>query len=80
MIFHQKTRNTVKNKYHPVRAEPPDTVKSSKRSTGCTRQDLERERSILLSITHKLSLCVSQVCHGVSSCVKDWSCCSSSLE
>jgi len=30
----------------------------SKQSTGCTRQDLEREHSILLSVTHML--CVSQ--------------------
>ena len=44
----------------------------SKQSTGCTRQDLGREHSILLSVTHVL--CVSQVCHGVSCCVKDGSC------
>jgi len=48
--FHQKTRNTVKNitwseLNHPL---------LSKRSTGCTRQDLEREHSILLSVTHVL--------------------------
>jgi len=35
----------------------------SKRSTRCTRQDLGREHSILLSVTHML--CVSQVYHGV---------------
>ena len=40
----------------------------SKRSTACTRQDLGREHSILLSVTHML--CVSLVCHGVSRCVK----------
>jgi len=50
----------------------------SKRSTVCTRQDLGREHSILLSVIHML--CVSQVCHGVSRCVKDGSCSSSSLE
>ena len=50
----------------------------SKRSTGCARQDLWREHSILLSVTHML--CVSHVCHAVSRCVKDGSCSSSSLE
>jgi len=42
----------------------------SKRSTGCTRQDL-------LSVTHMLY--VKQVCHGVGRCVKRGSCSSSSL-
>ena len=50
----------------------------SKRSAGCTTQDLGREHSILLSVTHVL--CVSQDCHGVSRCAKDVSCSSSSLE
>jgi len=50
----------------------------SKRSTGCIRQDLGREHSILLSVTHML--CVSQVCHGISRCIKGESCSSSSLE
>ena len=50
----------------------------SKRMTGCTRQDLGREHSILLSVTHML--CVSQVCHGVSRCVNGGSCSSSRLE
>jgi len=50
----------------------------SNRSTECTRQDLEMEHSILLSVTHML--CVSQVCHGVSRCVKDGNCSSSILE
>jgi len=49
----------------------------SKQSTGCTRQDLGREHSILLSVTHML--CVSQVCRGVGRCVKDGSCSTSSL-
>jgi len=39
---------------------------------------LERERSILLSVTH--TLYVYQVCHGVGHGVKDGSCSSSSLE
>jgi len=50
----------------------------SKRSTGCTRQDLGREHSILLSVTHMP--CVSHVCHSVSHYVKGGSCSSSSLE
>ena len=41
----------------------------SKRSTGCTRQDPEREHSILLSVTHMD--CVNQVCRGVDRCVED---------
>ena len=73
MLFHPKTRNIVKNitwleLNHPSLSE---------RSTGCTRQDLVREHSILLSVTH--TLCVSHVCHAVSRCVKDGSCSSSSL-
>jgi len=66
--FSTKTRSTVKNiiwselNHHSL----------SKRSTGCNRQDLEREHSILLSVTHML--CVSQLCHGVSHCVKGRSC------
>ena len=46
----------------------------SKRSTT---QDLGREHSILLSVTHMLY--INQVCHGVGHCVKDGSCSSSSL-
>ena len=50
----------------------------SKRSTGYIRQDLGRQHSILLSVTHML--CVGQVCHAVSRCVKDGSFSLSSLE
>jgi len=39
--------------------------------------NLGMQHSILLSITHLLS--INQVCHGVSRCVKDGSCFSSSL-
>ena len=39
---------------------------------------LEREHSILLSVTNKLY--IYQVCHGVSRCVKDGSCSSSRME
>jgi len=73
-FFTKKTRNAVKNitwseLNHPL---------LSKQSTGCTRQDSGREHSILVCVTHML--CVSQVCHGVSRCVKDRSCSLSSLE
>jgi len=74
MLFHQKTLNTVKN----ITWSEMNHPSLSKRSTGCTRQDLGREHSILLSVNHML--CVSQVCHGVSRCVKGGSCSSSSLE
>jgi len=73
-FFYQKTRNTVKN----ITWSELNHPSLSKQSTACTRQDLGREHSILLSVTHVL--CVSQVCHGVSRCVKGGSCCSSSLE
>jgi len=63
-LFHQKTRNTVKNITWLELNHPS----LSKRSTGCTRQDLGMEHSILLSVTHML--CVSQVYHCVSRCVK----------
>ena len=63
-FFHQKTWNTVKNITWSELKHPS----LSKWSTGCTRQDLGREHSILLSVTHML--CVSQVCHGVTRCVK----------
>ena len=74
MLFHQKTRNTVKNITWSELKHPS----LSKRSTGSTRQDLGREHSILLSVTHML--CVSQVRHSVSCCAKGGSCSSSSLE
>jgi len=62
MLFHQKTRNTIKN----ITWSELNHPSLSKRSSGSTRQDLGRERSML---THML--CVSQVCHAVSRCVKD---------
>jgi len=73
-FFTTKRRNTVKN----ITWSELNHPSLSKRSMGCTRQNLGREHSILLSVTHML--CVSHVCHGVSHCVKDGSCPSSSLE
>jgi len=73
-FFSKKTRNTVKN----ITWSQLNHPSLSKRLTGCTRQDLGREHSILLSVTRMF--CVSQVCHSVSRCVKGGSCSSSSLE
>ena len=74
LFYPKKTQNIVYNITWSELNHPA----LSKRSTGCTKQDLRRECNILLSVTHML--CVSQVCHGVSRCVKDGSCSSSSLE
>jgi len=63
-FFYQKTRNTVKN----ITWSELNHPSLSKRSTGCTRQDLGREHSILLRVTYML--CVSQGCHAVSRCEK----------
>jgi len=73
-FFTKKTRNTVQN----ITWSELNHPSLSKRSTGCTRQYLGREHSILLSATHMF--CVSQIRHSVSRCVKGGSCSSSSLE
>jgi len=49
-FFTKKTLNTVKN----ITWSELNHPSLSKRSTGCTRQDLGREHSILLSVTHML--------------------------
>jgi len=72
--FYQETQNIVKN----ITWSGLNHSSLSKRSTGCTTQDLGREHSILLSVTNMF--CINQVCHGVSRCVKGGSCSSSSLE
>jgi len=72
--FFIKNTNTVKN----ITWLELNHTSLSKRSTECTKQDLGREHSFLLCVTHML--CVSQVCHDVSRCVKDGSCSSSNLE
>jgi len=74
MLFTQKTQNIVKN----ITWSELNHPSLSKQLTGCTRQDLRREHSILLSVTHMR--CINQVCRGVSRCVKDGSYSSSSLE
>ena len=57
-------------KYHLVTDKPPFTVKT----IDWMHQTGPR---ILLSVTHMLY--VNEICHGVSRCVKDGSCSSSSL-
>jgi len=59
MLFHQNTRNTVK----VITCSELNHPSLSKRLTGCTRQDLGREHSILLSVTHMV--CISQVLESV---------------
>jgi len=74
MFFNHKTQDIAKN----ITWSELTHTSLSKRSTGCITQDLGREHSILLSVTHML--CINRVCHGLSRCVKDGSCSSSSLE
>jgi len=66
MLFLQKKHKTVQN----ITRSELNHPSLSKQSTECT-QDVGRKHSILLSVTHML--CVSQVCHSVSPCVKDGS-------
>jgi len=77
MLLCQRTHKTHLN-FHLVAAE----LSFIPKVIDCTHQTfktyLERERSILLSVTR--TLYVYQVCHGVGRCVKDGSCLSSSLE
>jgi len=68
-MLHAFSPNTSQNAVKDITWSEMDHLSLSKRSTGCTTQDLGREHSILLSVTHML--CVSQVWHGVSRCVKD---------
>jgi len=69
MLFCQRTHKTLLN-YHLVAAELPFIPKV----IDCMQQTinktyLEREHSILLSVTR--TLYAYQVCHGVGRCVKD---------
>jgi len=77
MLLCQRTHKTHLN-YHLVAAELPFIPKVIDSMHQTINTYLERERSILLSVTR--TLCVYQVCHGVGRCVKDESCSSSSLE
>ena len=64
--------------YHLVTAELPFIPKVIDCMLQTIEAYLEREHSILLSVTR--TLYVYQVCHGVGRCVKDGNCSSSSLE
>jgi len=64
--------------YHLVAVELPFIPKVIDCMHQTIKTYLEREHSILLSVT--CTLYVNQVCHSVSRCVKDESCSSSSLE
>ena len=74
MLFTKKHETQLKN----ITWSELNHTSLSKQPTGCTGQDLGREHSFLLFVTHVL--CVSQVCHDVSRYVKDGSCSSSSLD
>jgi len=77
MLLCQRTHKTHLN-YHPVAVELPFIPKVIDCMHQTVKTYLEREHSILLSVTH--TFCVYQVCHGVGRCVKDGSCSSSSLK
>jgi len=72
----QKTLN-----YHLVTVKLPFIPKVMDCMYQTIKTYLERQHGILLSVNSSYStLCVYQVCHGVSRCVKDGSCFSSSRE
>jgi len=78
MLLWQQTHKTQLN-YHLVAVELPFIPKVIDCMHQIIKTYLEREHSILLSVTH--TLCVYQVCHGVGRCAKkDGSCSSSCLE
>ena len=77
MLLCQQTHKTHLN-YHPVAAELSFIPKVIDFTNQTIKTYLEREHSILLSVTR--TLYVYQVCHGVGRCVIDGSCSSSSLE
>ena len=77
MLFCQRTHKTHSN-YHLVAVELSFIPKVIDCTHQIAKTYLEREHSILLSVTH--TLYVYQVCHAVDRCVKDGTCSSSSLE
>jgi len=77
MLLCQRTRKTHLN-YHLVAAELPFIPNVIDCMHQTIKTYLEREHSILLSVTHTLYVC--QVCHGVNRCVKDGRCSSPSLD
>jgi len=77
MLLCQQYHKTHSN-YYLVAAELPFIPKVIDCMHQTIKTYLERERSILLSVTHKLY--VYQVCYDVGHCIKDGSCLWSSLE
>jgi len=77
MLLCQRTCNMHLN-YQLVAVKLPFIPKVIDCMHQTIKTYLEREHSIMLSVTHTLH--VYQVCHGVGRCVKDGSCTSSSLE
>jgi len=78
MLLCQWTQHKTHLNYHLVTAELPFIPKVIYCMHQTIKTYLQREHSILLSVTRMLY--VYQVCHGVSRCVKDESCSLSSLE
>jgi len=77
MLLCQQTHKTQLN-YHLVADELPFIPKVIDCTHQTIKTNLERQHSILLSVTH--TLCVYQVCYDVGRCIKDGSYSSSSLE
>ena len=77
MLLCQQTHKTHSD-YYLVAVEPTSIPKVIDCMPQIIKTYLEREYSILLSVTHML--CAYQVRHDVCHCVKDGSCCSSSPE
>jgi len=77
MLLCQRTHKAHLN-YHLVAVELPFILKVIDCMHQTIKAYLEREHSILMSVTR--TLYVYLVCHGVGRCVKDESCFSSSLE
>ena len=72
--FYHNTRNTLK--YHLVTAERPFTVKT----INWVYQTGPRKHSISCCLLPTRCMFIKSACHGVSRCIKDGSCSSSSLE
>jgi len=77
MLLLQRTHKRHSN-YHLVAVELPYIPKVIDCIHQTIKTYLERELSILLSVTH--TLYVYQICHDVGRCAKDGSWFSSSLE
>ena len=77
-VFCFAEEHTKHSNNHLVAVELPFIPKVIDCMHQTIKTYLEKEHSILLSVTN--TLCVYEVCHDVGCCVKDGSCSSSSLE